>query len=152
MGVAFLSGQRSKDPRTQVGACIVNKDKRIVSTGYNGMPNSCSDDDLPWEREEGTLKNKHLYVCHAEMNAVVNTFSESLKGCTMYVSLFPCNECTKIIIQAGITEIWYYSDKKKGDPKDIASRKMLRMAKVKIRRFPRQKESIKIDFNVNENS
>ncbi|XP_071125335.1 deoxycytidylate deaminase-like [Mytilus edulis] len=101
MALAFLSAQRSKDPKTQVGACIVNKDNRIVGMGYNGMPNDCKDEDFPWD-------NKHLYVCHAELNAVVNKIQADVKGCRMFVTLFPCNECAKIIIQSGIEEVIYY--------------------------------------------
>jgi dCMP deaminase len=102
----------SADPSTQVGACIVDADARIVGIGYNGFPRGCSDDDLPWDRTGDTeLDTKYPYVCHAEMNAILNKNSASLKGCRIYVALFPCNECTKLIIQSGITEVVYYSDK-----------------------------------------
>ncbi|KAG7392201.1 hypothetical protein PHYBOEH_006455 [Phytophthora boehmeriae] len=102
MSVAFLSAMRSKDPSTQVGACIVNPEKKIVGIGYNGFPNGCDDDDLPWARESATnspLDTKYPYVCHAEMNAILNKNSTDVKGCTIYVALFPCNECAKLIIQ-----------------------------------------------------
>ncbi|CAG2242042.1 comEB [Mytilus edulis] len=107
MALAFLSAQRSKDPKTQVGACIVNKDNRIVGMGYNGMPNYCKDEDFPWEKGQTAEDNKHLYVCHAELNAVVNKIQADVKGCRMFVTLFPCNECAKIIIQSGIEEVIY---------------------------------------------
>lgn len=102
MAVAFLSAQRSKDPSSQVGACIVNTENKIVGIGYNGMPNGCSDDLLPWRRTaENKLDTKYPYVCHAELNAIMNKNSADVKGCSMYVALFPCNECAKLIIQAG---------------------------------------------------
>uniref|UniRef100_A0A9J8CUH9 dCMP deaminase n=1 Tax=Cyprinus carpio carpio TaxID=630221 RepID=A0A9J8CUH9_CYPCA len=102
MAVAFLSAQRSKDPSSQVGACIVNQENKIVGIGYNGMPNGCDDDLLPWSRSaDNKLDTKYPYVCHAELNAIMNKNSADVKGCTMYVALFPCNECAKLIIQAG---------------------------------------------------
>ncbi|XP_076845658.1 deoxycytidylate deaminase isoform X3 [Brachyhypopomus gauderio] len=101
MSVAFLSAQRSKDPNSQVGACIVNQENKIVGIGYNGMPNGCDDDLLPWSRAaEDKLDTKYPYVCHAELNAIMNKNSADVKGCSMYVALFPCNECAKLIIQA----------------------------------------------------
>ena len=111
MGIALLSAQRSKDNSTQVGACIVNKENKILSVGYNGMPTGCNDDDMPWEREGDFLNTKYPYVCHAELNAILNYNGGSLKGARVYVTLFPCNECTKAIIQSGIKEIIYLSDK-----------------------------------------
>ena len=104
MGIAFLSAQRSKDPVTQVGACIVNEEKRIVGIGYNGMPNKCDDDKFSWSKDKTLAlhERKHAYVCHAEMNAIINKNSASLKNCTIYVSMFPCNECATMIIQSGI--------------------------------------------------
>ncbi|XP_052078733.1 deoxycytidylate deaminase-like [Mytilus californianus] len=108
MALAFLSAQRSKDPKTQVGACIVNNDNRIVGMGYNGMPNYCKDEDFPWGKGQTAEDNKHLYVCHAELNAVVNKIQADVRGCRMYVTLFPCNECAKIIIQSGLEEVIYY--------------------------------------------
>eukprot|EP00063_Salmo_salar_P075723 XP_014050558.1 PREDICTED: deoxycytidylate deaminase-like isoform X2 [Salmo salar] len=102
MAVAFLSAQRSKDPSSQVGACIVNQENKIVGIGYNGMPNGCDDDLLPWARSaDDRLDTKYPYVCHAELNAIMNKNSADVKGCSMYVALFPCNECAKLIIQAG---------------------------------------------------
>ena len=111
MGIAMLSAKRSKDPSTQVGACIVNDEKRILSMGYNGMPHCSSNDEaFPWEKNEGT-DSKYLYVCHAELNAILNCHTASVKGCSVYVTLFPCNECAKAIIQSGIKEIVYAEDK-----------------------------------------
>lgn len=112
MGIAMLSAERSKDNSTQVGACIVNKDKKIVSVGYNGMPTGCCDDDMPWEREgDSPLDTKYPFVCHAELNAILNSNIGNLGGCTLYVTLFPCNECAKAIIQSGIKRVVYYSNK-----------------------------------------
>lgn len=112
MGIALLSAQRSKDNSTQVGACIVNSQNRIVSVGYNGMPNGCCDDDMPWERSaDNPLDTKYPFVCHAELNAILNTASMSFSGCTLYVTLFPCNECTKAVIQAGIKRVVYLDNK-----------------------------------------
>ncbi len=112
MGIAMLSAERSKDNSTQVGACIVNRDNKIVSVGYNGMPTGCLDDDMPWEREgEKALDTKYPFVCHAELNAILNSNIGNLCGCTVYVTLFPCNECAKAIIQSGIKKVVYYSNK-----------------------------------------
>ena len=112
MGIAMFSAQRSKDSNTQVGACIVNSRKKIVSVGYNGMPTGCNDDDMPLERSgESPLDTKYPFVCHAELNAVLNSNSADLSGCTLYVTLFPCNECAKAIIQAGIKRVVYHSNK-----------------------------------------
>ena len=105
MAVALLSSQRSKDPNTQVGACVANRENKIVGVGYNGFPLGCSDDDLPWARTGDFLQTKYPYVCHAELNAVLNSISRDLRGCRIYVGLFPCNECTKLIIQSGIKEV-----------------------------------------------
>ena len=104
MGIALLSAERSKDDHTQVGACIVNQEHKIVSVGYNGMPTGCNDDDMPWEREGEFLDTKYPFVCHAELNAILNRSAGSLQGCSLYVTLFPCNECAKAIIQSGIRE------------------------------------------------
>lgn len=112
MGIAIFSAQRSKDNNTQVGACIVNEERKIVAVGYNGMPTGCNDDDMPWEREgESSLDTKYPFVCHAELNAILNRNSANLKGCTLYVTLFPCNECAKAIIQSGIKKVVYKSNK-----------------------------------------
>ena len=130
MAVALLSAQRSKDPNTQVGACIVNAQKRIVGVGYNGFPTGCSDDTLPWCREGDFLDTKYPYVCHAELNAVLNSTPGNLAGCTIYTALFPCNECAKVIIQAGIREVVYLSDKYADSDSVRASRRMLDQAGV----------------------
>lgn len=137
MGIAFLSGMRSKDPHTQVGCCIVSQDHKILSMGYNGFPKGCSDDDFPWAREGAPLENKYFYTTHSELNAILNYRGGSLDGSCMYVSLFPCNECAKAIIQAGIREIVYDSDKYKNEPSTIASKRMLDAAGVKYRKYKR---------------
>lgn len=112
MGIAMLSAERSKDNSTQVGACIVNKENKIVSVGYNGMPTGCVDDEMPWEREgDSALDTKYPFVCHAELNAILNSNIGNLSGCTLYVTLFPCNECAKAIIQSGIKRIVYFCNK-----------------------------------------
>ena len=130
MGIVQLSSMRSKDPSTQVGACIVNNNK-IIGIGYNGFPLGCSDDILPWgKKSENELETKYPYVCHAEMNAILNKNNQSLKNCTIYVSLFPCNECAKLIIQSGIKKIIYLSDKYNKTKQNIASKKLLNMANI----------------------
>jgi dCMP deaminase len=135
MEVAELSAQRSKDPSTQVGCCIVNEDNKIIAMGYNGLPNGCSDDDYPWDRDTEDKENsKYTYVCHAELNAICNSTS-SLKGATMYVSLFPCNECAKLIIQTGIKNIVYKSDKYCGVWFDKAAKRMFESAKVSHKKY-----------------
>lgn len=134
MGVALLSSYRSKDPSTKVGACIVNQQKRIIGIGYNGFPYGCDDDEFPWAREGDYLECKYPYVVHAEPNAILNS-TTSLEGATLYVTLFPCNECAKLVIQAGIKEIVYMSDKYSGTPSDLASKKMLDAAGVKTRKM-----------------
>ena len=111
MGVALLSAKRSKDPSTQVGACIVNDKNKIVGAGYNGLPIGCSDDEFPWDKQGSFLDTKYPFVCHAELNAILNNIGMDLKGCRIYTALFPCNECSKAIIQSGISEVIYLSDK-----------------------------------------
>ena len=144
MAVALLAAMRSKDPNTQVGACIVGEDKRILSTGYNGFPCGCSDDEFPWEREGDDTK--YQYVVHAELNAILNANGKNLAGSKIYVALFPCNECAKAIIQAGIKEIIYLSDKYDGTPSVVASKKMLTSAGVKLTRFIPDKDGLNIKF------
>ena len=146
MGIAILSSMRSKDPNTQVGACIVNEEKRIIGVGYNGLPKGCSDADFPWEREGKFSETKYPYVCHAELNAILNS-TKSLKDCTIYVALFPCNECSKAIIQSGIKEIVYLSDKYTNTDANKASKKMLDIAGVKYRRFEANINKLEIDFS-----
>jgi dCMP deaminase len=137
MGIALLSAERSKDPSTQVGACIVSENNKILSTGYNGMPIGCNDDEMPWEREaEKPNDTKYPFVCHAELNAILN--SPSLidnKNAKIYVALFPCNECAKAIIQSGIKEIIYACDKYAQTDAVIASKMMLDRAGVKYRKY-----------------
>ena len=135
MGLAHLSALRSKDPNTQVGACIVDADNKVVSIGYNGMPRGCSDDKMPWEREGGFLTTKYAYVVHAELNAILNS-PRSVKNCTLYVSLFPCNECAKAIIQSGIKKVVYESDKYNGTDGNIASKRMLNDAGIELVQLP----------------
>lgn len=147
LSVAFLSAQRSKDPSTQVGACIVDSDNRIVGIGYNGFPRGCDDDALPWARTgKSELDTKYPYVCHAEMNAILNKNTASLKGARMYVALFPCNECAKLIIQSGITEVIYYSDKHHAANPFVASRRLLDMAGIVYRQHTPRQAVITIDF------
>lgn len=146
MGIASLSAMRSKDPSTQVGACIVNPEKRIVSMGYNGMPHCCSDDEFPWDRENSPLDSKYLYVCHAELNAILNCAVGSVRGCTVYVTLFPCNECAKAIIQSGIKEIVYMYDKYADTDSVMASKRMLNAAGVKFRQYEKTDKKIEIDI------
>jgi dCMP deaminase len=135
MGIAQLSSLRSKDPSTQVGACIVDDQHKVVSIGYNGMPRGVDDEKVPWGHGEG-LDSKYLYVCHAEFNAILNTRDGAhLNGCTLYVTLFPCNECAKAIIQVGIKEVVFLSDKYSEGVSFQASRKMFDMAGVKVRPY-----------------
>ena len=147
MGIAVLSSQRSKDPSTQVGACIVNDENRIMSMGYNGFPRGCSDDDFPWERDgENESDTKYPFVCHAELNAILNAGGRSLKNCRIYVALFPCNECAKAIIQSGIKEVIYISDKYAATQGVMASKKMLAAAGVKLTQLKMNREEIVISF------
>jgi dCMP deaminase len=135
MGIALLSAQRSKDSNTQVGACIVNQEHKIVSVGYNGMPTGCDDDEMPWEREGSFLDTKYPFVCHAELNAILNRSAGNLQGCRLYVTLFPCNECAKAIIQSGIREVIYYDNKYANSEATQASRRMFEMTKVLYRPY-----------------
>lgn len=135
MGVAILSSKRSKDPSTQVGACIASNENKVVTMGYNGMPNGCSDDIMPWAREgNDQLDLKYMYVCHAEFNAILNSYGP-VKGCKLYATLFPCNECAKAIIQSGIKEVIYLSDKYDGTPSNIASKRLFSLAGIKMRKY-----------------
>lgn len=146
MGVALLSAKRSKDPNTQVGACIVTEDKRIVGLGYNGLPRGCSDDEFPWEREGEFLNTKYPFVCHAELNAILNS-TKSLKDCIIYVALFPCHECSKAIIQSGIKEIVFLSDKYSGTDSDLASKRMLDAASVTYRKLKPNIDKLILSFD-----
>ena len=144
MGVAMLSGMRSKDPNTQVGACIVSPEHKILSMGYNGFPKGCSDDVFPWCREGED--NKYFYTTHSELYAILNYRGGSLEGATIYVTLFPCNECAKALIQAGIREVVYDSDKYDGTPSVLASKRMLSAAGVKVRRYEKTRRTISFEL------
>ncbi len=136
MGIALFSAQRSKDNSTQVGACIVNSDKKIVSVGYNGMPTGCADDDMPWERTgETSLDTKYPFVCHAELNAILNSSMNGVNGATLYVTLFPCNECAKAIIQCGIKRVVYLENKYADTESVKASLFMLEKCGVKVESY-----------------
>lgn len=150
MGLAHLSALRSKDPNTQVGAAIVDENHRVVSVGYNGFPTGVSDDEFPWSREGGVLTSKYAFVVHAELNAILNS-QRSVRGCTIYVSLFPCNECAKAIIQSGIKKIVYESDKYNGVDTNIASKRMLKAAGVELIRISNT-ISIHVEKKINEES
>ena len=146
MGVAKLSGMRSKDPNTQVGACIVSRDNKILSMGYNGLPRGCSDDEFPWCREGAPLDNKYMYTAHSELNAILNYRGGSLEQAKLYVTLFPCNECAKAIIQAGITTVVYDDDKYSDSPSVIASKRMFDAAGVRYYRYQRTGRKININL------
>ncbi len=154
MGVALLASQRSKDPNTQVGACIVSGENScygnnvIISTGYNGFPIGCSDDEYPWEREGCANNTKYPFVVHAELNAILNAHGKSLLGTKIYVALFPCNECAKAIIQSGIKEVIYLSDKYANADSTLASKRMLTSAGVKLTQFKPTKNKLTLDFMV----
>lgn len=144
MGIALLSAKKSKDPSTQVGACIVDDDNKVVSIGYNGMPKGLDESQLSWNKNED-LDSKYLYVCHAEFNAILNTRNGStLKGCRLYVTLFPCNECAKAIIQTGIKEIVYLDNKYEEHLETRASLKLLTLAGVNIRKYEGRYTSIEL--------
>ena len=146
MGIAILSSLRSKDPSTQVGACIVNSEKRILSMGYNGMPRCCSYDDFPWDRNGDPLNSKYLYVCHDELNEILHCAVGSVRGCTVYTTLFPCNECAKAIIQSGITEVVYASDKYSDSDSVLASKRMFETAGVKYRLYAPTGKSVTLSL------
>lgn len=146
MGVALLSAMRSKDPNTQVGACIVSPDHKILSMGYNGFPIGCSDDEFPWAREGEPLQNKYFYTTHSELNAILNYRGGSLEGATIYVTLFPCNECAKAIIQSGIKQVVYDSDKYQDDASVIASKRMLKAAGVETRCYEHTGRTVTISL------
>ena len=148
MGIAMLAARRSKDPSTQVGACIVSADNIIISTGYNGMPKGCSDDIFPWDREGDDTK--YPYVVHAELNAILNANGRDLRGSRIFVALFPCNECAKAIIQSGVKEVLYLSDKYNGTLGNLASKRMMDAAGVKYTKLKMEHESITLDFVAEE--
>lgn len=146
MGIALLSAMRSKDDNTQVGACIVSSENKILSLGYNGMPIGCADSLMPWRRNGAPLETKYMYVCHAELNAILNSPSPSLKGSRIYSTLFPCNECAKAIIQSGIAEIIYMSDKYADSDSDNAAKKMFDMVGIKYRKYAPTGREININL------
>ena len=148
MGIALLSAERSKDPNTQVGACIVDENNKIISTGYNGMPIGCNDDDMPWEREaENQNDTKYPFVCHAELNAILNSPTViSNKNARIYVALFPCNECAKAIIQSGIKEVVYASDKYADTDGVKASKMMLEKSGVKYRQYKSNNKTLTLNL------
>lgn len=145
MGIATLSSMRSKDPNTRVGACIVNNEKKIISVGYNGMPTGCSDDIMPWDREGDFENTKYAYVCHAELNAILNC-TASLKNATLYVTLFPCNECAKAIIQSGIKKVIFLDNKYKGTSENNASVRLFDTAGIEYKQFSKTGRKIEIDL------
>ena len=146
MGIAMRAARRSKDPNTQVGACIVSPDNIIISTGYNGMPKGCSDDVFPWDRDGQQDMTKYPYVVHAELNAILNANGRDLRGSRIYVALFPCNECAKAIIQSGVKEVLYLSDKYKDTMLNLVSKRMLEAAGVKYTKLTTSLDSITLDF------
>lgn len=148
MGIALLSAQRSKDESSQVGACIVSRENKILSMGYNGMPTGCFDDDMPWERDGDPLRTKYMYVCHAELNAILNHASGTgpLKGAKLYTTLFPCNECAKAIIQSGIAKVIYYEDKYADTDAVKASKRMFDMVGVSYAPYRKTGRSMTISL------
>lgn len=150
MAVALLSAKRSKDPNTQVGACIVNKNNVIESIGYNGLPKGCSDDEFPWESEGNALDTKYPFVVHAELNAILNAKGKDLSNCKIYVALFPCNECAKAIIQSGINEVVYLSDKYANTDSVKASKRMFRAAGVNLKQISSEHKKIELSLNVSD--
>ena len=147
MGVALLAAMRSKDPNTQVGACIVDGENRILSTGYNGFPSGCSDDVFPWDRDGDYGDTKYPFVVHAELNAILNARGKNLTDAKIYVALFPCNECAKAIIQSGIREVIYLSDKYATTDSTLASKRMLSAAGIKLTPLSTDRKALTIDFS-----
>lgn len=145
MGVAILAAKRSKDPNTQVGACIVDNDNKILSIGYNGLPMHCNDDEFTWSNSKET-DNKYLYIVHSELNAILNYRGGSLRDSRIYVTLFPCNECAKAIIQSGIKEVIYMDNKYKDSVEVKASKRMFETAGVKITPYERTERKLEIDL------
>ena len=146
MGLAILSAERSKDPSTQVGACIVDENNKIISVGYNGAPTGYDDDkDMTWQRDGDFLDTKYAYVCHSELNAILNS-KVKVDGCKLFVTLFPCNECAKVIIQSGIREVIYLSDKYNGTEGNIAAKKMFDVCGIKYREYKKKNKKIEIEL------
>ncbi|XP_063414161.1 deoxycytidylate deaminase-like isoform X2 [Mytilus trossulus] len=149
MALCFVSAQRSKDPNTQVGACIVNQAKRVVGMGYNGMPDGCSDTDFPWTKGDTAETDKHLYVCHAELNAIANKIQADIRNCRLFVTLFPCHECAKLIVQSGIKEVVFYRSKTTDLTRkdEQATHKMFQSAKISARQYKCNRE---FEFKIGE--
>ena len=145
MGLAKLSAERSKDPNTQVGACIVNEAHKVVALGYNGMPRGVEDSDMPWDREGDFLDTKYAYVCHSELNAILNSVANT-EGCTIYVTLFPCNECAKAIVQAGIKRVVYADDKYAETDSTIASKRIFDRCGVEYVKYKPSGKSINLSL------
>ena len=150
MGIALLSAKRSKDPNTQVGCCIASQDNIILSVGYNGFPRGCSDDEYPWGREGSEEETKYPYVVHAELNAILNSGARDLSGAKLFVVLFPCEECAKAIIQSGIKEVYYLSDKYEGTPGNRISKRMLRDGGVKCFKLETDLKDINLNFDASK--
>eukprot|EP00667_Euglena_gracilis_P016162 EG_transcript_16885 len=162
MGIALLSAQRSKDPVRQVGCCLVSGDRKIVGIGYNGFPLGCSDDALPWEGAERQphqsgasasmvlraemLDTKYPYVCHAELNAIINSNMTDLSGCTMYVTTHPCNECAKLIIQSKVRRVRYLTDPHHADPVWVAARRLFALAKVDCTQYHPSRSEVSLEL------
>lgn len=146
MGIALLSAKRSKDPDTQVGACIVGKDNKILSVGYNGMPIGCADAVMPWAREGAPMDTKYLFVCHAELNAILNYTGSQLRGSTIYTTLFPCNECAKALIQSGIKRVVYLSDKYGESDSVRASKMMFKMTGVEFVKYEMTDHHVELEL------
>lgn len=146
MGIAILSSHRSKDPNTAVGSCIVSSENKILSVGYNGMPVGCSDDEFPWDRDGEPLSTKYLFVCHAELNAILNYSGTNMQGAKIYTTLFPCNECTKALIQSGIREVIYLSDKYADTDSVRAAKKMMSTVNIKYREYKPLGRKIEFDL------
>jgi len=150
MALAKLSAMRSKDPTTQVGACIVGPNNRVLAVGYNGFPNGCDDDDLPWGKVGDFLETKYAYVVHAEENAIMNSNRNDLGGSTLYITLFPCNECAKMVVQAGISRIFYLNDHYHDRDFTVAARKIFDLAGVEYIEFNSNVEPIEINLRKND--
>lgn len=146
MGIAMLSAKRSKDPSTQVGSCIVGKDNKILSVGYNGMPIGCADTDMPWAREGEPMQTKYLFVCHAELNAILNYSGGNIQGSTVYTTLFPCNECAKALIQSGVKRVVYLSDKYAGSDSTMAAKMMFKMAGVEFTEYQPSGHKVRMEL------
>ncbi len=137
MQVALSASMRSKDPNTQVGACIAGLDHRILSVGYNGTPRGLNDDEFPWDSSNDPLLDKHSYVIHAEVNAILNYRGslQDMQGATVYVTLFPCNECAKLLVQSGIGEVVYLSDKYCGTTSNLIAKSVFDKSGVAYRQL-----------------